>query len=182
MSKNKQTRYMVSAGLAFSEEREMCKLSRMAAKGWLLESFSFAGFTLRRGNPQELIYCLDMQTIPADEQEEYHDTFRASGWQPVCFVGNMHIFSAAPGTKPIYSDRSSLREKYIRANRMFKRSAIIFGLLTLFGLIATYLTEKSESTALPYNIAWVLTLFFLVLATPSWMVYIAYRVRLQRLK
>ena len=182
MEKNKQTRYMGSAGLAFAEEREMKKLSKMAAKGWLLESFAFAGFTLRRGEPQELIYCLDVQTLSADEKEEYDETFRAGGWQPVCSVENMHIFSAAPGTKPIYSDQNSLQEKYIRANVMFRRGSTIFGLLALLGIIVSFLIGKSENTAVPYNIAWVLTSFFLALAVPCIMVYVAYQVRLRRLK
>ncbi|MDI3411344.1 hypothetical protein QKW52_18370 [Bacillus sonorensis] len=44
----KQRKYIMSDGLAFSEEKDMKKLSDMASKGWVLDSFAFMGYRLKK--------------------------------------------------------------------------------------------------------------------------------------
>lgn len=176
-----ETRYQLSAGLAFAEEKEMDKLGKLAAEGWLLEGFAFLGFRLRKGQPQQLIYSLDVQDVGERERVEYEQTFMASGWQLVCSTGNMHIFSAVPGTQPIYSDITSLRQKYMRASSFFKWASLILWLLFAAGVaLRTYVDWEPYSMIYRNTLAAVPLL--LVLAVPSLMVLVAYQVRLRRLK
>jgi cytochrome c oxidase subunit IV len=176
-----QTRYQLSAGLAFAEEKEMDKLGKLAAEGWLLEGFAFLGFRLRKGQPQQLVYSLDIQDVRENERREYAETFRASGWQFVCSAGNMHIFSAAPGTLPIYSDQSSLREKYKEAIGFFKWASLILWLLFAAGVALRSYVDWEQYSIIYRNILAAVPLL-LVLAVPSLMVFVAYLVRLRRLK
>ncbi|MEK4027860.1 DUF2812 domain-containing protein [Pseudobacillus sp. FSL P4-0506] len=108
MKKQKDKRYISSGGLAFSEGKDMKKLSKLAKKGWILQSFAPLGYTLRKSNPRHLIYSLDYQDVPKAEMEGYYAIFRAGGWKPVCSAGGMHIFSAVPGMRPIYTGRSTI--------------------------------------------------------------------------
>jgi hypothetical protein len=109
----KSKRYTISGGLAFTEQGDMDKLSRLAAKGWLLESFAFLGYTLRKGEPRQLTYCVDYNNVSPGELGNYIELFEASGWTRICSSGHFHIFSAAPGTKPIYTDNETRLEKYM---------------------------------------------------------------------
>lgn len=111
----KDKRFIIGRGLAFSETKEMQHLSKLAEEGWFLESPAFCGFgyKLCRGEKQELQYCIDYQKLTKEESIDYFDMFAAAGWNHVMTVGNViHYFTAAPGTKPIYSDQTTLLEKY----------------------------------------------------------------------
>ena len=115
MRKTKTHRYITSWGTAFAEKKEMHKLGRLAQQGWLLESFSFLGYRLRKAEPQDLIYEMDYHTIHPTEMEDYIRTFAAAGWNHVCSAGTgLHVFSATRGTAPIYTDRNTSYEKYSR--------------------------------------------------------------------
>ncbi|MDP4524449.1 DUF2812 domain-containing protein [Bacillus halotolerans] len=59
----KQKKYMMSEGLAFSEEKDMKKLSDMASKGWLLDSFAVMGYNLRKAEPRNVTYSLDYRAV-----------------------------------------------------------------------------------------------------------------------
>ncbi|KGE17177.1 DUF2812 domain-containing protein [Paenibacillus wynnii] len=182
MRRNKETRYIGSWGLAFAEEKEMKKLSNWASKGWLFESFGFLGFKLRKGEAQNLVYSIDYNTLQANELQDYYDTFRAAGWEAVCSLSNIHVFSAKPGTVPIYTDRATSYDKYNRAIVNFKWSSLLFGLLTLIGFAAYY---YSDNYGLGIALTQVLLIFAtlcLMIALPSAMVYCAYRFRKMRLK
>lgn len=179
--KKKETRYMSSMGLAFAEQREMRKLSRLAAQGWLLESFAFAGYALRRGQPQNLIYSLDMQAVGKEELEEYRETFRAGGWRPVCSAGEMHIFAAAPGTRPIHSDPGTHLEKYRRMSRITLLLTLVFLAITFAG-IAVLATGLSEEVRILTQAVWLLLSLSAAVGIPSLMMHIAYRIRSRSLR
>ena len=55
----KEYKYMINEGLAFSEEKMMKKLSDRAKEGWLLEKATIMRFKLKKGEPQNLIYSMD---------------------------------------------------------------------------------------------------------------------------
>jgi hypothetical protein len=57
----KKTKYIMSGGTAFAEQEDLQKLSDYAKKGWLLDRFAFLGYTLKKGEPQDLQYSLDFQ-------------------------------------------------------------------------------------------------------------------------
>ncbi|MFN2747363.1 MULTISPECIES: DUF2812 domain-containing protein [Bacillus] len=139
-----QKKYIMSEGLAFSEEKDMKKLKYMASKGWLLDSFAFMGYKLKKAKPQNVTYSIDYQDIDDDSFEEYTETFEAGGWTHVCSSHGMHIFAAEPGTAPIYTDRSTLIEKYKRSETSVRHVTIVLICLTLLATILHYITGISK--------------------------------------
>ncbi|QHT46182.1 DUF2812 domain-containing protein [Bacillus sp. SB49] len=103
-------KYIMMDGLAFSEGKEMEKLARYAKKGWHVERFLLLGFRLRKGEPEEKQFEIDYRESP---DEDYFDLFEEAGWRHVCSsVDYIHLFTAEPETTPLYTDKTSLLEKY----------------------------------------------------------------------
>lgn len=175
MSKSKTTRYLPSWGLAFAERYEMEKLSGLAEEGWMLDSFAFLGYRLCKGKSEKLIYSLDYQVLPLAEQEEYFKIFEAGGWTHVCSQGSIHVFSAKPGTQPIYSDRNTMHEKYKRAITSWRISTVVFSMLACASVLFQSLFGRD--LALVNVLGWL----SMVLAAPSLMTYMAFVVKLRRL-
>ncbi|MEC1791036.1 DUF2812 domain-containing protein [Bacillus vallismortis] len=163
----KQKKYMMSDGLAFSEEKDMKKLSDMASKGWVLDSFAFMGYKLRKAEPRKLIYSIDYHDVGEESLAEYTEMFEAAGWERVCSFHGMHIFSAEPGTSPIYSDQSTMREKYKRNEKDVRNVACTLSFLTLLSITLPYVTGLSN---------WV-PLFFLIVTIPFLVTYAATKAR-----
>ncbi|MGG3891484.1 DUF2812 domain-containing protein [Metabacillus fastidiosus] len=125
----KQTKYIPSGGLAFYEQKEMKKLSELAKKGWVLESFAFLGYKLRKIESQDIEYSVDYQKNPDDD---YFTYFEAAGWSHICSTGDgIHIFSAPSGTKPIYSDQETTIDKYEREKKTFEKYTFCFFISTV---------------------------------------------------
>lgn len=176
----KNTKYIMSGGLAFAEERDMEKLSKYAEKGWLLERFAPLGFRLRRGQPQNLVYSVDYQV---NVDEEYDLIFEDAGWSRVCSAGgNIHIFRATAGTSPIYSDKTTTIDKYEREKK-------IMGITALPSLIACIvfilLQRFSANESLPDivgKISYYLGGVALIILIFSGLPYLAYRSKLNKLR
>jgi hypothetical protein len=133
----KTVKYIYNGGLAFSEEKDMQRLRKYAKEGWLLESPAWMGFgyKLRKDKPSDLIYNLDYRI---DADEEYFTYFEEAGWKLVCSFGDqIHIFSAPAGTKPIYSDSSSLVDKYEQEKSKTGTYALPFLITTLIFFLAS---------------------------------------------
>lgn len=132
-----QTKYRPSMGLAFNEDREMIMLREMANKGWKFYSYKYLGYKFKKGDPEDLIYSVDMHTVKKDEKEQYFNLFGDAGWAHICSVGNsIHYFSASPDTKPIYTDRDTLSEKYEKGVRdVIKGIIVIIMILVLSSLL-----------------------------------------------
>ncbi|WP_282034131.1 DUF2812 domain-containing protein [Metabacillus indicus] len=161
-------KYMPSAGLAFAEEREMKKLSKMAQKGWVLEKFSFMGYTLKKSNPRHLIYSLDYQNVKGDGAEEYYDVFRAAGWEPVTSNGSVHVFSAQEGTPPIHTEDESKAEKYAVMKNWFGTIACFLTLLTIASLFFVQESVIIQRFIFPASLA---------LTVPAAMTFITLQIR-----
>lgn len=142
-----QTKYKPSMGLAFNENNEMNMLSEMAKKGWRFCSYKFLGYRFKKSEPADLIYCVDMHNIKKDEKDHYFSIFGAAGWTHICSVGNFfHYFSAMPGTKPIYTDKDTLSEKYkIGTRYVFKSLMVIVPVLAAAVLLKWVLGNNSDS-------------------------------------
>ncbi|MGD7007004.1 DUF2812 domain-containing protein [Metabacillus sp. 84] len=97
----KRTKYMMSGGLAFSEDKDMEKLRRFSLRGWHVSGFSFMGYVLEKGESLDCIYSIDYRPIKEEEEEEYAEFFSSSGWSHIASEGDVHLFRAKPGTKPI---------------------------------------------------------------------------------
>ncbi|EIT86697.1 hypothetical protein A374_03964 [Fictibacillus macauensis ZFHKF-1] len=126
----KQTKYITSGGLAFSEDQDMEKLRRFSLKGWHVSGFTFLGYTLEKGESSDYIYSVDYRSLRENEEDEYFDFFSSSGWSHIASEANIHLFRAQPGTKPIYTDRDTTIEKYNDSSDSIKKLAIPFILLS----------------------------------------------------
>ncbi|MFD0589439.1 DUF2812 domain-containing protein [Paenibacillus sp. GCM10027627] len=176
---SKDMRIISSMGLAFSEHREMRKLERLAARGWLLDSFAFAGYRVRRGKPQRLTYCVDYNHEAIKDMDNYIEMFSAGGWTKVCSTERIHIFSAPKGTRKIYTDDDTAVEKYRSAIKLMKPVLFLpIATLLLFALFAALkLTDGSETLQQWASAAGVLSL---IPSLPIAMTYTMYAIRLNK--
>ncbi len=163
-----RTKYMMSTGLAFSEKNDMEKLRKNALKGWNLKRFRFVGYELEKGEGEDVIFSIDYRTLKPDEEDEYFNMFSYAGWTHVCSSYDMHIFKAEKGTKPIYSDAESARDKIEQIAKPV-RMAVVF-LAALTGILWVIMTLTSGSLQ---NISkWAFLLSF-VLTLPAVMTIMA---------
>jgi hypothetical protein len=176
----KKTKYILNNGLAFSEEKDLKKLSELAEEGWILEDFAFGGlfFKLKKAEPQNIIYNLDYQT---NVNDDYFDFFSSAGWTLVCSKENsMFIFSAPEGTKPIYSDKTTLLDKYegLKA-QMFKVALPSFFTTFLLFILLSLLTEFNKVLE---NIILIAALLSLIVFIFSVMPYVAFLFKIKKLR
>lgn len=174
----KDSKYIPSMGLAFSEKKEMEKLGKQAKKGWLLEDFSFLGYRLKKGEPADVTYALDYQKQPDDD---YFDYFAAADWKHICSANEeIHIFQAPAGTEPIYSDPDTEMEKYQREKKTMGKVAFPALLAVLLSFLLAAVVQSFGWTD-TWEAVFVLlgTVSFIVLVF-SGMPYIAYQLRLLR--
>lgn len=177
----KEYKYMINEGLAFSEDKMMKKLSDRAREGWLLEKATIMRFKLKKGEPQNLIYSMDCND-PKESDKEYFELFEKSGWTHVCSLEELHFFSAKEGTVPIYTEKNVEIEKY----RNIKRTCIIALPPSLLILIACIMTAAHYGKGLD-NTIWfyviVVGAFLSVMvAVPSLMVTVALYLRARKAK
>nr|WP_222115737.1 DUF2812 domain-containing protein [Virgibacillus sp. SK37] len=71
----KETKYITSGGLAFSEDQDMEKLRQYSLKGWHVSDFKFMGYTLEKGESSDYIYNIDYRSLKDGEEEEYFGFF-----------------------------------------------------------------------------------------------------------
>ncbi|MFS0614097.1 DUF2812 domain-containing protein [Lederbergia ruris] len=126
----RQTKYISSGGLAFSEDEDMEKLRRFSLKGWHVSGFKFMGYTLEKGESLDYIYSIDYRLLTEDEEEEYFAFFSSAGWSHIASEANIHLFRALPGTQPIYTDRDTTVEKYKNLSDSMNKLAIPFVFIT----------------------------------------------------
>ncbi|MGG3523035.1 DUF2812 domain-containing protein [Bacillus pseudomycoides] len=166
----RQTKYIMSGGLAFSEDKDMEKLRRFSLKGWHVSDFKFMGYTLEKGESSDYIYSVDYRSLIEDEEEEYFDFFSSSGWSHIASERNIHLFRAHPGTKPIYSDRDTSIEKYENFNRSTKCLAIPLVLITVLVWVGAMISSGTLKSLLH-----VIAVILSVIAIPTvWTVIATY--------
>lgn len=159
---------MISGGLAFFEESDMRRLRKNSLRGWHVKKFSFLGYSLENGEPKDVIYTIDYHLLKEADKEEYFDMFELAGWGHVCTEYNMHIFKAPLGTKPIYSDSDTKKEKYVRLSKLWRNASIL--LLALY-IISLLINLKAVGTL--HQIGSVGIMLSFTLLIPSCMTYIA---------
>lgn len=166
----KQTKYITSGGLAFSEDKDMEKLRRFSLMGWHVRDFKFMGYTLEKGEGSDYIYSVDYRSLNEGEEEEYFDFFSSSGWTHIASEGDIHLFRADPSKKPIYSDRDTLVEKYENSSNSLKRLAIPLVLITCLVWVGAMISSGSIKSVLQ-----VIATIFTVFAIPTaWTVIATY--------
>ncbi|MEH7356908.1 DUF2812 domain-containing protein [Neobacillus drentensis] len=166
----RQTKYIMSGGLAFSEDKDMEKLRRFSLKGWHVSGFGFMGYTLKKGESSNYIYSVDYRSLKEDEEEEYFDFFSSSGWSHIASEGDIHLFRAQPNTKPIYSDRDTSVEKYENLARSMNYLAIPFVLLTVLAWVGAMISSGTL-----HSILHAIAIIFTIIAIPTaWTVIATY--------
>lgn len=176
----KNTKYISSGGLAFSEKKDMKRLSKYASKGWLLESFAPFGYKLRKGEPQNLVYSVDFQ-MNADE--EYYLLFEDAGWTYVCSAGDgFHIFRATPGTAPIYTDTGTLIDKYEREKKTVGKLALPLLIALIVFVLFRVTSVVGWLPDIVGDISFFLAIATLLLLVFPGMPYIAYLFKLNKLR
>lgn len=167
-------------GLAFTEKGDMQKLSKYAKRGWLLESFAPFGYKLRKGDPQTFEYSVDYHT---NVDEEYYLIFEDAGWTYVCSAGNgFHIFRAAAGTAPIYSDTGTLIDKYEREKKTMSKAALPLLIALIVFIFLAILGVNGWLPEMVRNISLVLVVVTLCMLVFPGLPYIAYRLKLNKLR
>ena len=137
----KDIKYVPSGGLVLSEEKDMKKLSKLAKEGWILESFEKLSYKLRRGKPEDVIYCVDYNE-DKEEIDSYLELFESSQWKHVCSFEAYHFFKASSGTQPIYTDKDSLSLKYEKLYNSTKKSIVFILVLAVLSIAGAHFMEK----------------------------------------
>ncbi|MCM3380834.1 MULTISPECIES: DUF2812 domain-containing protein [Shouchella] len=166
----RQTKYMMSGGLAFSENKDMEKLRQFSLKGWHVSDFKFMGYTLVKGQSADYIYSIDDRSLNEEEAEEYFDFFSSAGWTHIASQGNFHLFRGLPGTKPIYSDQETIVEKHNNAGNSIRWTAISTLLLTVLLWFGTFISSGFLHMTL-FVIATILTI---IAISTTWTVLAIY--------
>ena len=168
----KKNKYVMIGGFAFSDKTDMKKLKKLAKKGWLLKSFKNLRYELEKGEPQDLDFVVDYR----DElDEDYLMAFEKSGWNHVASTCHVHIFSAKEGTKPIYTDKESEKEKLLVQEKSLKKPMII-SILLLIGFIIIGELFISGTEFFGYVFAVIIS-FFLIATVFTTMPYFGYKIR-----
>ena len=172
-----ETKYISSAGIAFSEEKDLRVLRKYAAKGWNVKRYKRIGYELEKGPAEDVIFNIDIRSLEAGEEEEYFEMFRMGGWEHVCSSYDTHLFKAAPGTKKIYTDYESEAEKIksLRAS-IVPANLYCFALLVI-SIIMYLLTSGILNTVFKFVL-----MGSFVLAVPCLLMLVATTYRLKRLK
>ncbi|WP_223701234.1 DUF2812 domain-containing protein [Sutcliffiella deserti] len=133
----RETKYVISGGLAFDEEKDMVKLERLARKGWIFDRFAFMGYKMKKGQSQELQYSLDYRK---DADSDYFAFFEEAGWTHMGSLANyIHLYSASPGTAPIYTDKDSVVEKYENEKKVMGKGALVMVVVTFLIMAVSFL-------------------------------------------
>lgn len=166
----RQTKYVMSGGLAFSEDKDMEKLRSYSLNGWHVSGFKFMGYTLEKGESSDYIYSVDYRSLAEGEKEEYFDLFSNAGWSHIASAENIYLFRAHPGTKPIYSDRDTMAEKQGNSIASMKSFVIPFTLITAMAWIGAVL-----SSGILESILLLLAVILSIVAIPTaWTVLTTY--------
>jgi len=123
--------YLLSIGLALSENKDIEMCEKMALDGYILVSTNRFGFyKFEAMQAEECDYAVDYSGIErkADDFEEYVKIFESGGWNYVCSSVTFHWFKAPTHTTPIYTDNTGLIQKYEKMHE----ASFLFMLITIF--------------------------------------------------
>lgn len=137
----KNTKYVMSSGLAFGETKDMEKLRAYSLNGWHLKKFAFMGYILEKGESEDYIYNVDYSHINKEDEEEYLAFFSSAGWIHVTSEGSFHLFRAQSGTTPIYTDNETKKEKYHVLSHTMAMTILPLPLLTIIAWFGAIMSE-----------------------------------------
>ena len=167
---------LTSEGIAFSEKKDLQKLREHATQGWIVKRYKGMGYELEEGQPEDVIFSIDVNRLAKGEEEEYFEMFLAGGWEHVCSSYDTHLFKATPGTPPIYTDKESETGKF---NRLLTSVTP----LSLYSLIALVIGTVGASMT-SGTLEWVFRVIFCIavaVAIPCVMMLVTLNVRKMRM-
>ncbi len=143
-------------GMAVAPEKNLALFSDMAARGQALVGVSALGFLwkFKPAPAEDAVFALDYTDTP---DEDYLAVFKAAGWQHVISIGDMQVFKAPPGTRPIYTERQGERETLTAKARQLGRASIVWLVLIMAALAVHFALEPPR---------WVDSILYLVTIIP----------------
>ena len=172
-----RTKRLASEGIAFSEKKDLRNLREYAAKGWIVKRYKGMGYELEEGPAEDVIFSIDVNMVSEHEQDEYFEMFRAGGWEHVCSSHGTHLFKAAPGTPPIYTDKESEMGKLDR----LLASVVPVSLFCFVALVIGVMGYFMSSGMLEQVFRWVFVVA-LVTAVPCAMMVVTLKIRKMRMR
>ena len=151
-------KYMMSGGLAFSEQKDLEKLRQKAAQGWIVKRFKFMGYQLEKGVPEDVIFSIDYCDFRKGEEEEYFEMFEMAGWSHVSSHAGIHLFKALPGTKPIYSDKESSVDNLVRQQKPMISISVISVLITIISYLLSQMGPDMIQTV--FHVVFLISMIF----------------------
>lgn len=149
----KDRKFIFCGGLAFTEEMDMKKLSYLAKEGWILDSFKYSSYQLKKSEPEDVIYCVD-HNDDKNDLDSYFEIFKDSDWEHICSSDSFHFFKAKTGTAPIYTDSDTLNLKYKRIYNASKKGVAYSGVIALIaGLI--YIMIGTATSSFYWNLRFI---------------------------
>lgn len=118
-------------------------LSKMAQKGWMIESITNVSWTYRKIEPKKICFTAsyyprasDFDPEPTEEQKEFNDYCARTGWQYVCSWFQMQIFcNEAENPLPLDTDPIMEVDNIHRASK--KNFLIGYWLLFALGFVTS---------------------------------------------
>ncbi|XYN84573.1 DUF2812 domain-containing protein [Bacillus subtilis subsp. subtilis] len=107
--------------------------------------------------------------------------FENAGWEHVCSEYTTHIFAAAPGTKPIYSDRSTMIDKYKQSEYTLRYITLFMLCLTAVFTVIRSMFISAEASILN-NTIHILFVFLIAITIPATLTYAAAVFKIWRVK
>lgn len=164
----RETKHVISNGIAFSEKKDLEMLRKEAANGWIVKRFKKMGYEFEKGNPEDVIFSIDIRELEEEELDEYIELFETAGWTHIFSHYDMHLFKALPGTKPIYTDKESKVGKIERLQKSVGPAAAI----SSCAMVGSYIIQEIASGTLS-NVFRVVFFISVVIAVPMIMTFLA---------
>ncbi len=142
----------MGSGLAFTPEKDMKLLRKMANEGYHLCGIDrLLFYKFEKGEPKDYIFS---HTAVRNPDEDYKAYFTGAGWEPVIIIPELQIFRALPGTEPIYTDTETITDFYKGQLQQFSKYGI---LTTIFLAICMYFSMKLTNILSPilFIIGWI---------------------------
>jgi len=111
---NKQIKRYFRFFWAWNESKKLVWLNQMSQDGWHLSKCNRLIYSFTKGDSKNLRYFVDFRVMKRENQAEYFEIFKESGWNYITNAGCNYYFSTSAENKhqEVYTDNKSRSEKY----------------------------------------------------------------------
>ena len=115
-------------GILASEKKMMSKLEELAKEGWILENAGGFRYELRKEEPRQIKYLLDIHKSEQEEEtQEYIRLMEKAGWNFCCRHKEYFFFTGKKGASPVYSDGQKELKSYELMRKTNLQMALVCG-------------------------------------------------------